>query len=247
MSIQIEHLDVTIEGLEILKEIDLTVPKNSFTSLIAPSGAGKSTLLKALTGVQSITSGSIKVDGKMLSGLNTAFSYMPQEDMLLPWLDVYQNVTLYQRINHQKIDKKQVLEYLTLFGLEEYQDFLPEQLSGGMRQRTALLRTMMNQSHYLLLDEPFGALDAMTRGQMQDWLLSLPEKMKRTTLLVTHDIEEAIYLSDRIVVLSKRPARVIEELAVPVPKGKKSREWLIEQAPLKQTIYQLLAGETHAE
>lgn len=247
MSIQIEHLDVTIEGLEILKEIDLTVPKNSFTSLIAPSGAGKSTLLKALTGVQSITSGSIKVDGKMLSGLNTAFSYMPQEDMLLPWLDVYQNVTLYQRINHQKIDKKQVLEYLTLFGLEEYQDFLPEQLSGGMRQRTALLRTMMNPSHYLLLDEPFGALDAMTRGQMQDWLLSLPEKMKRTTLLVTHDIEEAIYLSDRIVVLSKRPARVIEELAVPVPKGKKSREWLIEQAPLKQTIYQLLAGETHAE
>ncbi len=169
------------------------------------------------------------------------FSYMPQEDMLLPWLSVYQNVTLYQKINHLTINEEQVRDYLDIFGLNGYEHFLPEQLSGGMKQRTALLRTIMNPSSYLLLDEPFGALDAMTRGQMQDWMLKLPKKAKRTTLLVTHDIEEAIYLSDRILVLSARPAHVIAEIQV--PEKRRSREWLLQQSELKQTIYQLLAGE----
>lgn len=161
--------------------------------------------------------------------------------MLLPWLSVYQNVTLYQKINHLTINEEQVRDYLDIFGLNGYEHFLPEQLSGGMKQRTALLRTIMNPSSYLLLDEPFGALDAMTRGQMQDWMLKLPKKAKRTTLLVTHDIEEAIYLSDRILVLSARPAHVIAEIQV--PEKRRSREWLLQQSELKQTIYQLLAGE----
>ena len=163
MSIQISHLNVVIENLKILEDIHFTIPKDTFTSIVAPSGAGKSTLLKTLTGVQPMTSG------------------------------------------------------------------------------TALLRTIMNPSSYLLLDEPFGALDAMTRGQMQDWMLKLPKKAKRTTLLVTHDIEEAIYLSDRILVLSARPAHVIAEIQV--PEKRRSREWLLQQSELKQTIYQLLAGE----
>ena len=193
MAIEINQLTVTIDNLEILKEIDLIVEKNSFVSIIAPSGAGKSTLLKVLTGVISPTSGEIFVDGEPIMGLNTAFSYMPQEDLLLPWASVFQNVTLYQKINHQKIDQEKVMEELQLFGLEKYSGFLPEQLSGGMKQRVALLRTMMNPADYLLLDEPFGALDAMTRSQMQDWLLQLPKQKTRTTLLVTHDIEEAIY------------------------------------------------------
>ncbi len=240
MSIEVEQLRVTINQLEILKDIEMTVPKNSFTSIIAPSGAGKSTLLKVLTGIQEISSGKILIDGQEMTRLNTAFSYMPQENMLLPWLSVYQNVTLYQKINHKPIDKQQVLEDLELFGLKEYQQFLPQQLSGGMQQRTALLRTMLNPAHYLLLDEPFGSLDAMTRSQMQDWLLSLPEKMKRTTILVTHDIEEAIYLSDQIVVLSSRPAQVIA--TIKITKVKRTREWLIKQAALKQEIYQLLGG-----
>ena len=174
MSIEVEHLSVTINQLEILKEIDLSIPKNTFTSIIAPSGAGKSTLLKVLTGILEPSSGKILIDGQETSKLNTLFSYMPQENMLLPWLSVYQNVTLYQKINHKTIDKKQVLDDLALFGLKDYQHFLPPQLSGGMQQRTALLRTMLNPAPYLLLDEPFGSLDAMTRSQMQGWLLSLP-------------------------------------------------------------------------
>ncbi|ASZ07232.1 ABC transporter ATP-binding protein [Enterococcus thailandicus] len=245
MAIEINQLTVTIDNLEILKEIDLIVEKNSFVSIIAPSGAGKSTLLKVLTGVISPTSGEIFVDGEPIMGLNTAFSYMPQEDLLLPWASVFQNVTLYQKINHQKIDQEKVMEELQLFGLEKYSGFLPEQLSGGMKQRVALLRTMMNPADYLLLDEPFGALDAMTRSQMQDWLLQLPKQKTRTTLLVTHDIEEAIYLSNRIIVLSARPARIIADIKL--PEKHRTRSWLGEQATLKQNIYQLLEGETHVD
>lgn len=245
MAIEINQLTVTIDNLEILKEIDLIVEKNSFVSIIAPSGAGKSTLLKVLTGVISPTSGEIFVDGEPIMGLNTAFSYMPQEDLLLPWASVFQNVTLYQKINHQKIDEEKVMEELQLFGLKKYSGFLPEQLSGGMKQRVALLRTMMNPADYLLLDEPFGALDAMTRSQMQDWLLQLPKQKTRTTLLVTHDIEEAIYLSNRILVLSARPARIIADIKL--PEKHRTRSWLGEQAKLKQNIYQLLEGETHVD
>lgn len=244
MSIEVEHLSVTINQLEILKEIDLSIPKNTFTSIIAPSGAGKSTLLKVLTGILEPSSGKILIDGQETSKWNTLFSYMPQENMLLPWLSVYQNVTLYQKINHKTIDKKQVLDDLALFGLKDYQHFLPPQLSGGMQQRTALLRTMLNPAPYLLLDEPFGSLDAMTRSQMQDWLLSLPEEMKRTTILVTHDIEEAIYLSDQIFVLSPRPAKVLT--TIKIPSVERTRAWLIGQAALKQEIYQLLGGDSIA-
>ncbi|MFV0559488.1 MAG: ABC transporter ATP-binding protein [Enterococcus sp.] len=242
MSIVINQLGVTIDQLEILRGIQLTIEKGSFVSIIAPSGAGKSTLLKVLMGVLKPISGSIHVDGHALEGLNTEFSYMPQEDMLLPWLSVYQNVTLYQKINHQEVNQEEVKKLLEIFGLYEYRSFLPNQLSGGMKQRVALLRTMMNPAEYLLLDEPFGALDAMTRGQMQEWLLHLPNEIKRTTILVTHDIDEAIYLSDRIIVLSNRPAHVLADLTI--PKEERTRGWLLEQATLKQKIYQLLDGET---
>lgn len=244
MTIEVKYLSVTINQLEILKEIDLTIPQNTFTSIIAPSGAGKSTLLKVLTGILKPSSGTILIDGQETSKLNTLFSYMPQENMLLPWLSVYQNVTLYKKINHKAIDKKQVLNDLTLFGLKEYQHFLPLQLSGGMQQRTALLRTMLNPAPYLLLDEPFGSLDAMTRSQMQDWLLSLPDEMKRTTILVTHDIEEAIYLSDQIFVLSSRPAKVLA--TIKISSVERTRSWLVGQAALKQEIYQLLGGNALA-
>lgn len=245
MAIKINQLTVTIDNLEILKEMNLIVEKNSFVSIIAPSGAGKSTLLKVLTGVMTPTSGDIFVDGEPITGLNAAFSYMPQEDLLLPWASVFQNVTLYQKINHQKINQEKVMAELQLFGLKKYSSFLPEQLSGGMKQRVALLRTMMNPADYLLLDEPFGALDAMTRSQMQDWLLQLPRQKTRTTLLVTHDIEEAIYLSDRILVLSARPAQIIADIKL--PEEKRTRSWLGEQAMLKQNIYQLLAGEAYVD
>ncbi|MGX6427675.1 ABC transporter ATP-binding protein [Levilactobacillus yonginensis] len=242
MAITLEHVGLTLDDLEILNDVTATINAGSFVSLIAPSGAGKSTLLKILTGLLPISTGSVVVDGQPITGLNTTFSYLPQEDMLLPWLNVDQNITLYQRINHQTVDQDHVTELLTLFGLVDYRHFLPRQLSGGMRQRVALLRTMMNPANYLLLDEPFGALDAMTRGLMQDWLLSLPTALKRTTVLVTHDIEEAIYLSDRILVLSARPAHVVQDISL--TPTTRDREWLATQAPLKTEIYQLLREDS---
>ncbi|WP_125581138.1 ABC transporter ATP-binding protein [Levilactobacillus cerevisiae] len=244
MTITLKNVGLTLDKLDILNDVTATIADGSFVSLIAPSGAGKSTILKLLTGLLQPSMGTLAVDGHAITGLNTTFSYLPQEDMLFPWYDVDQNITLYQRINHQPIDQERVTELLTICGLLPYRHFLPHQLSGGMRQRVALLRTMLNPANYRLLDEPFGALDAMTRGLMQDWLLGLPANLKRTTLLVTHDIEEAIYLSDRILVLSARPAHVVQDIAL--TPAVRNRDWLAAQAPLKAEIYELLRADSLA-
>jgi len=244
MTITLKNVGLTLDKLDILNDVTATIADGSFVSLIAPSGAGKSTILKLLTGLLRPSMGTLAVDGHAITGLNTTFSYLPQEDMLFPWYDVDQNITLYQRINHQPIDQERVTALLTICGLLPYRHFLPHQLSGGMRQRVALLRTMLNPANYRLLDEPFGALDAMTRGLMQDWLLGLPANLKRTTLLVTHDIEEAIYLSDRILVLSARPAHVVQDIAL--TPAVRNRDWLAAQAPLKAEIFELLRADSLA-
>lgn len=244
MTIALKNVGLTLDKLDILNDVTATIADGSFVSLIAPSGAGKSTILKLLTGLLRPSMGTLAVDGHAITGLNTTFSYLPQEDMLFPWYDVDQNITLYQRINHQPIDQERVTALLTICGLLPYRHFLPHQLSGGMRQRVALLRTMLNPANYRLLDEPFGALDAMTRGLMQDWLLGLPANLKRTTLLVTHDIEEAIYLSDRILVLSARPAHVVQDIAL--TPAVRNRDWLAAQAPLKAEIFELLRADSLA-
>jgi len=244
MTITLKNVGLTLDKLDILNDVTATIADGSFVSLIAPSGAGKSTILKLLTGLLQPSMGTLAVDGHAITGLNTTFSYLPQEDMLFPWYDVDQNITLYQRINHQPIDQERVTALLTICGLLPYRHFLPHQLSGGMRQRVALLRTMLNPANYRLLDEPFGALDAMTRGLMQDWLLGLPANLKRTTLLVTHDIEEAIYLSDRILVLSARPAHVVQDIAL--TPAVRNRDWLAAQAPLKAEIFELLRADSLA-
>lgn len=244
MTICLQKVSVAFDGQAVLKELGFTIAEDSFVSLIAPSGAGKSTILKLLTGVLRPDTGTILVDGETITGLNTKFSYLPQEDMLLPWLSVYQNATLYQKLHHLAADPVKIKRLLAVFGLAGTENLLPDQLSGGMRQRAAVLRTMLNPASYLLLDEPFGALDAMTRSLMQDWLLALPADLKRTTILVTHDIEEALYLSDRILVLSAKPARIIRD--IPIQTKRRDRQWLLEQAPLKETIYQLLKEESDA-
>ena len=242
MSIQVKELSVTLSDLPILANLNFTVEKNEFVALIGPSGSGKSTLFKTLTGVIPPATGSIHVDDTPVVGLNQLFSYMPQDDILFDWYDVAHNATLYQKIHRQKVDQLKLTQMLTRFGLEDYRHFLPSQLSGGMRQRVALLRTMMVESDYLLLDEPFGALDAMTRSVMQDWFLEISQELKQTTLLVTHDIEEAIYLADRIIVLSARPAKILKEYHL--APAKRDRSWLSQTGALKEKIYQLLRGET---
>lgn len=244
MAIELKDVQLTIDGLPIIAPTILSF-SNGFTAVIGPSGAGKTTLLKVILGILTPSNGSVVIDERPVTAVHTACAYMPQDSMLLPWLTVRKNISLYQRLNHVPIDHQRVDTLLQTAGLANYADFLPRQLSGGMKQRVAFMRTVMDPAKYMVLDEPFGALDSMTRSLLQDWLLQLPPALKRPTIMITHDIEEAIYLADRIVVLSARPAHVLADITVSATK--RNRAWLATQEPLHNKLYTLLREQAYAE
>ena len=168
---------------------------------------------------------------------------MPQNDLLFPWKTILDNVCLYGTIHGQKKQARaEALKNFAAFGLDGFESAYPSSLSGGMRQRAAFLRTALCEADILLLDEPFGALDVISRGDMQDWLLSIRERLNRTVLLVTHDTDEAIYLSDRILILGQKPSQIVQELKI--TEKNRSREWLYEQGELRQLIYQTIRKGT---
>jgi ABC-type nitrate/sulfonate/bicarbonate transport system ATPase subunit len=206
--------------LEVLRELSLEARAGEFVALLGPSGCGKSTAFQILTGGTPASSGEVLVDGAVKSGAAGAFAYMPQSDALLPWRRVLDNATLGLEVRGlpRREARERVRPLLATFGLEGFEAAYPFQLSGGMRQRAALLRTVVQECEVLLLDEPFGALDALTRAEMQRWLEGVWERFRWTVLLVTHDVREALYLADRIYVLSPRPGTVVAELAVPLPR-----------------------------
>ncbi|MGN1275685.1 MAG: ABC transporter ATP-binding protein [Floccifex sp.] len=244
MKLSVKDLSICFDGQLILNHIDFQVQQGEFVAFLGPSGCGKSTILNLLAGLLKKESGIIEVDGQRVDGLSDHFAYMPQSDLLLEWKTILENVTLYGQINHDKNAKENALKEFKTFGLDGYQDAYPSMLSGGMRQRAAFLRTALCKADILLLDEPFGALDVITRNDMQDWLLDLRKNYNRTTVLVTHDIDEALYLADRILILSHRPASLIKEIDL---KGiTKSRDWLFDQGRLKKDIFDLLKGENNA-
>lgn len=197
-----------------LADVSFSVQPGEFVTLIGPSGSGKSTVLNLIVGLLEPDAGEIRVDGEPAQPGRVG--YMPQRDLLLPWRSVLDNVILAQEV--RGVPRAQACararERLPLFGLAAFAEAYPAALSGGMRQRAALLRTVLTERDVLLLDEPFGALDALTRRELQDWLLSLWTQLQQTMLFITHDVEEAVYLSDRVIVLSARPARVVKELTV---------------------------------
>lgn len=237
MILTIKDLSITFEDKKILDHLNLTIQDHEFVAILGPSGCGKSTLLNIIAGILKPDAGEVKVEG----GHSSHFAYMPQEDLLLPWKTILDNVTLYGKIHHQEKEAKQkALMEMETFGLQGYEHAYPSELSGGMRQRAAFLRTALCEAEVMLLDEPFGALDVITRNEMQDWLLRLREKLSSTTILVTHDIEEALYLADRIIILSGKPATISKEIHL---KGiHKSRDWLFNQGELKKELYELLAA-----
>ncbi len=198
----------------------LRVDTHSFVSLIGPSGCGKSTLLRILAGLLRPDAGSITLDGMPLPGEPGFAGFSPQHDGLLPWRRALDNAVLAADVNgvDHAISRGRARELFARFGLAGFEDVWPHQLSGGMRQRLALLRTFLTDRDLLLLDEPFGALDAMTRRRMHSWLGEVLVDDPRTVVFVTHDVEEALYLSDRIVVLTDRPGRVGGELIVDEPR-----------------------------
>ncbi len=238
MKLEVRNLSFSYGDRKVLEQVELQAEEGEFVSILGASGCGKSTILKLLTGVLSGSSGEILVDGMPVRGMSEHFAYMPQNDLLFPWKNILDNVCLYGRI-HGSLEeaRKEAMENMAAFGLAGYEKSYPSALSGGMRQRAAFLRTALCKSDILLLDEPFGALDVITRGEMQDWLLSVRKRMNRTVVLVTHDMDEAIYLSDRILILGGRPSRVKAELSPEMPAEGRNRDWLYGQGELRRRIH----------
>ena len=219
-ALKLADVSVTLDGTPVLDRVNLNLGTGEFVSLLGPSGAGKSTLFRILTGDLMPDQGTILLDGQTLEHSTMPFAFMPQRDALMPWRRVLDNLTLGLEVQgvSKTVARAKVLPLLDEFGLEGYAQHYPAQLSGGMRQRAALLRTVVQDRPIQLLDEPFGALDALTRVGMQRWLEKRWQAARWTTLLITHDVREAVALSDRIFVLSRRPARVIAEFLLPHPR-----------------------------
>jgi len=205
-----------------LEDVSLTVGAGQVLAVVGPSGCGKSTLLELLAGLQEPDAGTVTVDAP--GERRDHCAYMPQRDLLLPWRDAVGNAAL--ALECQGVPRAGARDrarpLFERFGLAEFEQARPAELSGGMRQRVAFMRTLLPGRPVLLLDEPFGALDAITRGSMQRWLAGALDAEPRTVILVTHDVEEALLLSDRVAVLSPRPGRVVAELEVPMPRAERT-------------------------
>jgi len=221
-AIRVEGVSHAFGDLEVLTDVRLDVGRNEVVGLVGPSGCGKSTLLELVSGLAEPRSGSIEVEGSPAPGDRlSSCAYMPQRDLLFPWLSAIDNAALAPRNRggSPRASREEALPLFARFGLGDFADAKPGELSGGMRQRVAFLRTLLAGKPVLLLDEPFAALDAITRGEMQEWLAEALLVEARTVLLVTHDVEEALYLCDRVAVLSASPARVVVELRPEAPRS----------------------------
>ncbi|GAA1394516.1 ABC transporter ATP-binding protein [Pseudonocardia kongjuensis] len=220
MKVSVRDLSVSYGDRPVLSDVSLDVAAGEFVSVVGPSGCGKSTLFGALTGILdgATTTGTITVDGGPVRG--APFGYMPQQDLLFPWRTVLDNTTLGLEVAgvSRREARARAGELFEPFGLAGFEQSRPGELSGGMRQRAALLRTVVGGREVLLLDEPFGALDALTRTGMQEWLDAMRGRYGWTTLLITHDVREAAFLSDRVVVFSPRPAAVRRVVPVDLPR-----------------------------
>ena len=209
-------------GLSALEDIDLNLRAGEIVALVGPSGSGKSTLLNVVAGLRQPTGGKVVVRGEELRSRLGHFSYMPQRDLLLPWRSALDNAALTVEVGgaSRSDSRRKARLMLEEFGLAEFATSRPDELSGGMRQRIALVRTFLPEKD-VLLDEPFGALDAITRGELQEWLLHLHAVAPRAVLVITHDLEEAIFLANRVYLLSPRPGRIVTELRVDLPRPRK--------------------------
>jgi ABC-type nitrate/sulfonate/bicarbonate transport system ATPase subunit len=217
-------INVSFQNVLIIKDISITLNQGEIVCLLGVSGAGKTTLFNVLSGLLIPDKGKVTLDGEDITGKSGNLSYMLQKDMLLPYKTIVDNVSLPLRIKGMKKLKARetASRYFEEFGIEGTEYKYPKQLSGGMRQRAALLRTYLFSDQVALLDEPFSALDTITKGNMHEWYLAVMEQIKLSTLFITHDIDEAILLSDRIYIMTGRPGQITEEIIIsnPKPRGK---------------------------
>jgi ABC-type nitrate/sulfonate/bicarbonate transport system ATPase subunit len=222
MKLEIGGASHAYGDLQTLDSLDLAVEANGVIGLVGPSGCGKSTLLELICGLQELRAGTISIEGATEADERlTHCAFMPQRDLLLPWYSAIDNAAL--ALRNQGMGRRQARSaagaLFERFGLAGFEPVRPTELSGGMRQRVAFLRTLVAGKPVLALDEPFASLDAITRAEMQEWLASALRTEPRTVVLVTHDVEEALYLCDRVAVLSARPARIVAELSPPAPRA----------------------------
>ena len=210
--IVLKNVSKSFDEMEILRDINIEVKEGELISILGPSGSGKSTIFNILTNIINSDSGEVEVNGKL--------SYMYQKDMMVPWKKVIDNIgiPIIFKGNSKKNAREEVKKHIDEFGLNGFEYKYPSQLSGGMKQRANFLKTYLTSNDIMLLDEPFGALDSITRRKMQKWLLDLTKKMNSTILFITHDIEEAILLSNRIYIISEKPASIKGEIKVNLPK-----------------------------
>jgi NitT/TauT family transport system ATP-binding protein/sulfonate transport system ATP-binding protein len=226
-------------GIMALNGITFTVAAGEFISLIGPSGCGKSTLLRLIAGLDTADSGTLELDGAAIAGPDSERGLVFQNPLLFPWLNLHDNVAFGLKARKVYREQKDDVEtFLHLVGLEKFGKAYPHQLSGGMAQRASLARAMINQPRVLLLDEPLGALDAFTRMNMQDEILRIRQEKRITMIMVTHDVDEAVYLSDRVVVMSPGPAKIETILDVPFsrPRARSNPDFL----ELRSSILKIL-------
>ncbi len=214
------------QSVLILNSLDFDVHKGEFISIIGPSGSGKSTIFRLITGLEEPLNGKILINGKEYPNRYGKVGYMPQQDLLMPWRTILDNAALPLELKGIKKQEahKRVSDLLGEFGLKGVEKKYPGELSGGMRQRVSFLRTVLSGSSVLLLDEPFSALDAITRLSMQEWLLEQWEKWKTTILFITHDVDEALFLSDRVFVFTEAPVQKLVEVHVPLTRPREIRD-----------------------
>lgn len=255
---EVEHINKDIEILEVeknyevngkintvLQGISLSISSGEFVSILGHSGCGKSTLIRMIAGLEDYQQGKIMLGGKELDAPDTRRGMVFQDHRLLPWLSVYDNLAFGYYEPDKKKKSKDIKSLLKLVGLEEYKDAYPYQLSGGMAQRASIARALIHNPEVLLLDEPFGALDALTRMQMQKEILRIWEQEKTTMIMVTHDIDEAIYLSDQIVILESKPAKVKKVIKVEMgrPRNRTSHDFDL----VRRKVYKEFFGETEID
>ncbi|WP_298967814.1 ABC transporter ATP-binding protein [uncultured Methylobacterium sp.] len=254
-----EPVEVSIEGVsrvfpgaggrapvQALSPTDLTIAKNDFITILGPSGCGKSTLLRIVAGLDHPSSGRVRVGGREVRGPGPDRGMVFQSYTLFPWLTVAENIAFGLRERGVPAARRReiVAAYLDKVGLRGFAEHYPKQLSGGMQQRTAIARALANDPEILLLDEPFGALDNQTRGLMQELLLGIWERERKTVIFVTHDIEEAIFMASRVIVMSARPGRIKSDVAVDLDHP---RHYTVKTSPEFSRLKARLTEEIRAE
>ncbi|MEM2955735.1 MAG: ABC transporter ATP-binding protein [Nitrososphaerales archaeon] len=246
VKVSLKNVSKSFGGLQVIDNVSFDVFEGKFVCIVGPSGCGKTTLLRVIAGLETPTSGSILLDGSPPKPENYNIGFVFQEDSSLPWRNVYDNIKFGLEIKKRSedIDNK-VKEMTKLVGLSGFEKYYPYQISGGMRKRVAIARALAVNPSILLMDEPFGDLDAQTRWVMHRELKSIHEKLRKTTIFVTHNVEEAVYLADEVIIFTKRPATVKATLTVelPEPRNKLSKEF----ARYRELIIGFLKDEVGTE